>query len=273
MDSDLKLLHSQLSHWEAWGEIHMSSGHEHVVQENPYSTTLRRSTAKGGLLTARAESLLEYDFFCVLDFDWRVEKYKEQPVVIPWRTPSGQYRRYTPDVLVKFHPMECLSDQRHLRSTIFEVKPYQVLKEMWPEYRAKVRGIKQSLEGTFVPFKVLTERQLRPAFVKNVRFLLDYDLKHLASSSHLSPNQYERQASVTQAIPTDRATTPREILNSLTTEIMEQAYLVPWVWNKLRTGDLQADLIEPLTLDTKVWSRMLKHSRAKWMTKEYDWYR
>lgn len=273
MAFDLELLHQQLAHWEACGEIPMSSGLEHVVQENPYSTTLRRSTTKGGTFTARAESLLEYDFFCVLDFDWRVEKYKEQPVVIPWRTSSGQYRRYTPDVLVKFHPMEYQADQRHLRSTIFEIKPYRVLKEMWPEYRTKVRGIQQSLEGTFVPFKVLTERQLRPAFVKNARFLLDYDLKHMASDSRLSPNQYERLTAVTHAIPKDQTTTPRKILNSLTAETMEQAYLVPWVWHKLRTGDLQADLVEPLTLDTEVWSRMLRHPRAKWMTKDYDWYR
>lgn len=270
---ELSLLHQQLAHWEACGEIPMSSGNEHVVQENPYSTTLRRSSTKAGPLTTRAESMLEYDFYCVLDFDWRVEKYKEQPVVIPWRTPSGQYRRYTPDVLVKFRPHELHFDQQHLRSTIFEIKPYKVLKEIWPDMRGKVRAIQESLEGTCVPFKIITERQLRPTFVKNIQFLLGYDMVHLVGGNRMSPNQYDRFLAVSQSLPQDKSTTPREILESLSSDVMEQAYLVPWIWHLLRTGGLQADLIEPLSLDTEVWTRLVRHQRAKWMTKEYDWYR
>lgn len=251
----------------------MSSGLEHVVQENPYSVTLRRSSTKGGPQTIWAESMLEYDFFCVLDFDWRVEKYKEQAVVIPWRTPDGQYRRYTPDVLVKFKVLPWLSDQRHLRSTIFEVKPYRVLKKNWPELKVKVRAIQKSLEGTHVPFKIVTDRQLRPAFIKNVKFLLDYDTKHLTHGKRMSTVQYERMMAVVHRIPKDRSTTPRELLGSLTSDVREQAFFAPWLWHMLRTGELQADLIDPLSMSTEIWSRLLVHHRAKWMTKEYDWYR
>jgi hypothetical protein len=271
--SALSLLHQQLAHWQAHGVMPMRSGLEHVVQENPYSVTLRRSSSKGEPKTRWAESMLEYDFFCVLDFDWRVEKYQEQPVVIPWRTPGGQYRRYTPDVLVKFRPMEFQPDMSHLRSTIFEIKPYKVLKESWPKLRPKVRGVQRSLEGTCVPFKVVTERQLRPAFVENVKFLLDYDIKRMVCNNRITPAQYERLMAVGKQIPIYRTTTPREILDSLTFDVMEQAYLVPWVWHMLRIGELQADLIDPLTVDTPVWARGLRRPRAKWMTKDYDWYK
>lgn len=270
---ELTLLHQQLAYWDEWGAIPMSSGREHVVQENPYSTTLRRASTKGGPLTVRAESMLEYDFYCVLDFDWRVEKYKEQPVVIPWRTKTGQYRRYTPDVLVKFCALEHCDDQRHLRSAIFEIKPYKVLKETWSELKGKVRAIQASLEGTYVPFKIITERQLRPVFVRNVRFLLDYDMAHLVHQERVSKSQYDRIIAVANSVPDERSTTPRELLESMSSDVMEQAYLVPWIWNLLRTGELQADLIEPLSVDTEVWSRRMRHPRAKWMTKEYDWYR
>ena len=75
--SDLSLLFQQLAHWNAYGEIPMRDGREHVVSENPYSVTLRRASVKGGPVLVKAESLVEYDFFRILDFDNRVEKYKD----------------------------------------------------------------------------------------------------------------------------------------------------------------------------------------------------
>lgn len=284
--SDLSLLHQQLAHWDAHGEIPMSSGQEHKVQENPYSVTLRRSSVKGGPQIVKAESMLEYDFYCVLDFDRRVEKYKEQPVVIPWRTPGGQYRRYTPDVLVKFRELGWLPGE-HLRSTIFEVKPYQVLKDNWAKMRPKIRGVQKSLEGTCVPFKIITEKQLRPTFVKNVKFLLNYDKKRIMVNDRLSPKSYERLGAVQSALhgnlkgldyphivmTFNDPTTPRELMNYISKDPMVQAVHVPWLWHMMREGDVMADLIEPLTMDSEIWTRDARHAPPKWTTKEYDWYR
>ncbi len=236
-------------------------------------STLRRASTKGGPRTVRAESMLEYDFFCVLDFDSRVETYKEQPVVIPWRTPEGQYRRYTPDVLVKFVSSAYMRDMNHLRSTIFEVKPYEVLKANWEKLRPKVRGVQASLEGTYVPFKILTERQLRPAFLKNVKFLLNYDRSRLVHNHRFTEAQAARLTAVTDSISDRFPMTPKEILDDITLDATERSYLVPWIWQCLRSGTLQADLIEPLTMMTEVWTRRCDHPTAKWMTPEYDWYR
>lgn len=251
----------------------MGSGLEHEVQENPYSVTLRRASRKGLPRTVRVESLLEYDFYCVLDFDARVETYKEQPVVIPWRTPEGQSRRYTPDVLVKFGPSPHDENASHLRSTIFEIKPYSVLVANWQKLRPKVRGIQHSLEGTYVPFKIVTDRQLRPAFVKNVKFLLNYDINHMVHKGQMSTSQYNRNVLVAHNIPVSDSTTPMEILDNTDKDPEERKFLVPWIWHKLRTGDLQADLIEPLTMHTEVWSTRCEHPEPKWRTREYDWYR
>ncbi len=275
--SDLSLLYRQLAHWNAHGEIPMSDGREHVVSENPFSVTLRRASVKGGPQIVRVESLLEYDFFCVLDFDNRVEKYKEQAIVIPWRNEKGQYRRYTPDVLVKFkvpsmHP-EAFKIHSHLRSTVFEVKPYQVLKDNWATLKPKIKAVQASLEGTFVPFKVITERQLRPDFVRNVRFLLNYDQRHMIHKHKLTPRNCDLLSAVQQATPKDRLTTPRTILDSISKDPTERAYLVPWIWYGMRLQHVQADLIEPLSMDSEVWSMYMPHRIPKWMTKEYDWYR
>lgn len=270
--SDLSLLHRQLAHWQEHGEIPMSNGNEHIVSENPYSVTLRRSSVKAGPRMVQAESMLEYDFFCVLDFDPRVEKYKEQPVSIPWRTPEGQHRRYTPDVLVKFLPFEGSAEHQRLKSAIYEIKPYAKLVEDWPKLRPKYRGVQKSLDGTHVPFKVVTEKRLRPAFVKNVHFLLDYDARHLYHGTHLSNEQADRMRAISAQIRLGVPTTPRRMLDNITKDAFTQALHVPWIWHLLRTGNLQADLIEPLTVDTEIWPSFIKHPRAKWMTKEYDWY-
>lgn len=158
-------------------------------------------------------------------------------------------------------------------STIFEIKPYPVVKQNWPKLAEKIRGIKKTLDGTGVEFKLVTERQIQPTFLKNVRFLLDYDSKNLVNDQRLTDSQHARMMRVRESIPKVGVTTPRLILNSITDDVIEQAYLVPWIWNFLRGGSLQADLITPLTMDTEVWDVLSKHPRAKWMTKEYDWYR
>lgn len=275
--SDLSLLHQQLAHWNAHGEIPMRDGREHVVSENPYSVTLRRASVKGGPQVVKVESLLEYDFFCVLDFDNRVEKYKEQAVVIPWRNEKGQYRRYTPDVLVKFQSSALspwpTEHAGHLRSTVFEIKPYQVLKDNWKTLKPKYRAIQRSLEGTYVPFKVVTERQLRPSFVANVKFLLNYDDKHMVHKQQLTSRNYDLLKAVQEATPKDRTTTPKQILDAISKNPTERAYLVPWIWHGMRLQHIQCDLIEPLTMDTEIWSMYLPHRTPEWMTKEYDWYR
>jgi hypothetical protein len=271
--NEIYLLRTQLRHWNLYGEIPMSNGREHVVQENPYSVTMRRASTKGGPQTVHAESMLEHDFFCILDFDQRVEKYKEQAVVVPWKDSKGRFRRYTPDVLVKFRSSEHHEDQAHVLSTIFEIKPYPVVKHNWAKLAEKIRGIKKTLDGTGVEFKLVTERQIKPTFLKNVRFLLDYESKKLINDQRLTDSQHARMMRVRDSIPKVGVTTPRLILNSITDDVIEQAYLVPWIWNFLRGGSLQADLITPLTMDTEVWDVLSKHPRAKWMTKKYDWYR
>ncbi|MBU1248541.1 MAG: TnsA endonuclease N-terminal domain-containing protein [Proteobacteria bacterium] len=48
------------------------------------------------------ESTLERDLYIILDFDWCVEDYEEQPVCIEYIDFNGVLRKYTPDVLIKY---------------------------------------------------------------------------------------------------------------------------------------------------------------------------
>jgi len=252
----------------------MSADTPHEVRENPYSVTARRSSTKAGTRMVRAESLLEYDFYSILDFDFRIEKYKEQPLVIPWRTPGGQYRRYTPDVLIK-PKLACRDAYPHLAPTIYEIKPSQVVRDHFQDLLPKYRGIRRSLQGTLVPFKVMTERHLNPAFVANCKFLNQYSDKalqlHRASSAQL-----EMHKVISRKAENLGVTTPKLLIEAISPDFHTKTLLIPWMWNLMVGGGpraLQAHLIEPLTMDTEIWHWTVERGDPKWLWREHDWYR
>lgn len=271
---DLSELHSQLHYWVEHGELPMSSLATHKVRENLYSVTTRRASGKNadGRMV-QAESLLEYDFFSILDFDFRVEKYKEQAIVIPWRTPSGQYRRYTPDVLVKFSQTYNRT-YPHLKATIFEVKPSEIVRSDWDQLLPKYRGVRRSLQGTCVPFKVITERHLNPTFVTNCKFLNEYSDKALRLD-RLQPYQSEMRTTIAETARALGVTTPKLLLESVSKVFDTQTVLIPWIWNQFHCGPLgmQMDMMEPLTMDTEIWHHSARHRVPLWLRRENDWYR
>lgn len=48
------------------------------------------------------ESVLERDFYMLLEFDKDVISYEEQPITINYKYKDGSKRKYTPDCLVKY---------------------------------------------------------------------------------------------------------------------------------------------------------------------------
>jgi hypothetical protein len=272
---DLSELHRLLHHWNEFGELPMSSLIPHKVTENPYSVTARRASYKSPSDEKRmvqAESLLEYDFFSVLDFDFRVSKYKEQAIVIPWRTPSGQYRRYTADALVSFRTG--FNEWQHLKSAVFEVKPTEIIRQEWDKLLPKYRGIRRSLQGTFVPFKVITERHLHPEFVKNCKFLNEYSDKALRlDKAH--PFQYEMRSVICEKARELQVMTPRILLDSISKDFHLQSELVPWMWNQFNHFILgmQMDMMQPLNMNTEIWHHSVRHRTPDWLRRENDWYR
>lgn len=98
---------------------------------------LSRFSLTGYVATAKAakaqdaESMLEQDFLTLLEYDRNVARYLAQPFTIRW-SDSGRRRRYTPDVIVKYSFVAQQNDP-HLRTTLYEVKPLEVLKRDWHE--------------------------------------------------------------------------------------------------------------------------------------------
>lgn len=269
-------VHEQLLAFFTHKEDAMVQGVLRKVRENPFSVTARLSSAKLGR-TVQAESLLEYDFLNILDFDPRVEKYGEQCLSVPWLDPGGRRRHYTPDVLVKF-TSEARSADRRLGGTVFEVKPSAVLastlSELKPKYRATMRG----LRGTGVRFKLITERQIDRVFAANARFLLNYKVERFQNNKDLQEKSID--ATLLEMVwALKEPTTPQRILDEFGQSFELRARLLPRLWYFVASGVLDTDLVEPLTMSSAVWPGIFHRSfeaaypTPKWRQEAYDWYR
>ncbi|WP_313070455.1 TnsA endonuclease N-terminal domain-containing protein [Melaminivora sp.] len=246
------------------------------VRENPFSVTARLSSKKLGQ-TIQAESLLEYDFLNILDFDPRVEKYGAQCLSVPWIDPTGRRLLYTPDVLVKF-TREAREADRRLGGTIFEVKPSAVLSDKLAELKPKYRATMRILRGTGVRFKLITDRQINRVFAANVRFLLNYKVERFQNAK--DPQEKSMDAALLKMVwGLNEPTTPQKILDEFSQSFELRARLLTRLWYFVAICALETDLIEPLTMNSVVWPGIFHrpfqttYPTPKWRQEVYDWYR
>lgn len=271
-----KSVQEQLLAFFTQGEEAMVQGVVRKVRENPFSVTARLSSGKLGR-TVQAESLLEYDFMNILDFDPRVEKYGEQCLSVPWIDPSGREHHYTPDVLVKF-TREARAKDARLGGTVFEVKPAEVLAESLAELKPKYRATMRSLRGTGVRFRLITDRQIDRVFAANVRFLLNYKVERFQNGK--SPEEMAMDAALLDTVwKLNGMTTPQRVLDEFSQSFELRARLLTRLWYFVATCTLDADLVEPLTMNSTLWPGVFHRSFRttypipKWRQEAYDWYR
>lgn len=252
------------------------------VRNNPFSVNARQSSSKMDEVI-QAESLLEYNFLNILDFDPRVEKYGSQCVMLPWHDGSRR-RRYYPDVLVKFDRgiLERLdgfggNPVLRFRPTIYEVKPTEVLRADWQELKPKLRSAQRNLRGTGVRFKLLTEKQIDPIFADNVRLLLGYKIRRNPNSKYLAEGAMDDE--LTNLLrDLKEATTPQQVLDHFGLSFELRARMLARLWGMVSRCLFDADLMEPLTMSTPIWPGQLYtlpglFPTPKWRQPEYDWYR
>lgn len=220
-----------------------------------YSVTGYAPTSKG-TKAQDAESSLEHDFLTLLEYDRRVERYVAQPFTIHWRDKDGKKRRYTPDVIVKYGHGAILENP-NLRTTIFEVKPLAVLKAEWEELKPKFRSAIGWGKEFGCLFHLVTEKDIRTPYLKNVRFLLDYRSRNLPDRLDLIS---ARQHLIATTLFKLQSTTPRELLQAMSSDPQHQAELIPWIWNLVNQECIGVDLHKPLTMASVIWpTEHIKH--------------
>jgi len=185
------------------------------------------------------ESSLERDFVVLLDFDLTVEDVLEQPFRITYQGADGRERHYTPDFLVEYENGD---------RVIYEVKYRANLKEEWatfkPRFRAAIRYAKQN----GMRFSIATEVEIRgSSYLANVRFLRPYRdyAPVLAIDEHLI-----------KTLAALGETTPESLLVAAYWTLENRIKAIAPLWRLVATRRIHADLYEPLTMATPIWTTL-----------------
>jgi hypothetical protein len=209
-------------------------------------------------LQKRFESALERDFLIQLDFDWGVDAFYDQPVSIPYFDEEGKDRIYTPDVLVMYR-----KDREPfslLRPLLVEIKTKKDLeKSLQSKSKSKFQAAKEYAALKGWNFKILTEDQIRTAFLQNAYFLRPY--------RDYSPFAFERNL-LQKTLSTMEDATPSSLVSlalqnwASDSECLEppksddsesKLKLISMLWHLISVGQVITDFHRPLTMESSIW--------------------
>jgi hypothetical protein len=115
-----------------------------------------------GRIPVPFESRLEHFFVQYIHYRYQGAEILSQPFTITYRDADDIEHVYTPDFLVRIAGR---------RDRVFEVKPYNTLLNAWVDYRARIVAAQKALEPRNVSFRIVTNRFLSEAFIRNFRLL------------------------------------------------------------------------------------------------------
>ncbi|MGE5492364.1 MAG: TnsA endonuclease N-terminal domain-containing protein [Actinomycetota bacterium] len=198
------------------------------------------SAATKAVGDAEFESTLERDFLRLLEFSPDVARFEVQPVTITWVDESGEDRGYTPDVWVAFH------DGVGRQPWLCEVKYRSDLKKFWPELRPKFRQAIRYARQRGWRFRLMTEVEIRGPELAAAKFLLPFRRRAIPA---------ERSAHILALIDTLKETTIGDLLQRIASDPLIQAEWLPVIWHLVVKFEIGADLLSPLSMSSKLWSR------------------
>ncbi len=157
------------------------------------------------------ESLLERDFYLLLEFDSNVKSYEEQPFTIKYLRNNNTYK-YTPDTLVHYYD-ETLP-------TVYEIKMSSAIKNNKVFFEEKINRIEEYVKNNDMNFKVFTELEIEPIFLENALFLYRYRTLKTNSICNEILNKLKNKNS----------TTINLLLSELDKNKFKQAEYIPFIW-------------------------------------------
>jgi TnsA endonuclease N terminal/TnsA endonuclease C terminal len=191
------------------------------------------------------ESTLERDFMLLVEFDQDVLSYKEQPVRIDYLSADGQARHYTPDILVTYRQTSTSTTSRP--PLLVEIKYRSDLFAGWRELKPKFRAARRyATEHSWI-FKIITEVEIRTPYLKNVKFLRQFQ--------HRSVDPADANL-LLQKVSDLRSTDPESLLSAICPEVHSRAQFLPTLWQLIARRAIGADLNCPLTMQSPIWPIM-----------------
>jgi hypothetical protein len=177
------------------------------------------------------ESKLERDFYFLFDYLPNIVEIDTQPVTIEYEYQNKTYK-YTPDCYL-------LTDegQKILAEIKYHDDLFKKFKELEPKFRAAIQYCRSK---TNTKFKIFTDRC---HFIKNDDLL--WNIKFL--SEYKTSKEKDAEIILSNFKHLD---TVDELLNKISSDKFEQAFIVPTLWHMVRGGILKTDLNIRLSLKT-----------------------
>ncbi len=169
------------------------------------------------------ESLLEKDYYMLLDFDSTVKSFDVQPVKIPV---PGAAKKYVPDVLVKFHPDPVTGEIR--RNELAEVKTTADLTRNAEKYAPKFASAQQYAKDHEWDFRIVTEKEIRGPRLSNLKFLRAYRNVQVTNDQKNTVLDFVRTA--------DGSSSSTKILESLAPSDDDKLKWLPVLWSMVVTS-------------------------------------
>lgn len=206
------------------------------IKKNYRSVTGYFASVKNGRNVAY-ESLLERDFFLLMEFNRSVSSYEEQPLRLAYHYGNRELP-YTPDVLVQYK-----ADA--LPPCIFEIKYSDEIKEKKVFLREKFEQIEEYLRLNDMEFKLFTELDIRTQFLENAKMIYRFAL--------INDIYYdERINKISAILQTSVSMSVAECMMGLSSNRYEQAIYLPYLWHLIFIGKINIDMDSKITNDSLI---------------------
>jgi hypothetical protein len=181
------------------------------------------------------ESILERDFFMLLEFDKDVVSFEEQPLKIKYKL-KAKNTRYTPDVLVTY---------KDGSQKIFEVK-YQSDLDSDPQLQHKISVLKEEIaRQLLIPFETFTDAQIDQIYFKNCVFL--YKNAFISESQTMTNKILENINKLSEPIAI------KSFVELLAANQTEQLQTLPYLWHEIFKNSTLIDISQKITMSSLIF--------------------
>lgn len=200
----------------------------------------------GEVVGQQFESSLERDALLLVHWDCYVDSYQSQPVTIEYVDKELRPRRYTPDLLINYRADIHLPGHMGPRKPLLcEIKYRSDLAKDWKALKPKFVAARKYAAERDWEFRVLTDREIRTAYLKNIQFLWSYKFADFHGHHY-------RCLSDTLKILEE--TDPKTLLDATYQSVTMRGEALWTLWCMLARGWIGCDLTAPLTMETRIWS-------------------
>ena len=186
------------------------------------------------------ESLLEKDYFVLLEYDDEVESFEEQPVRIPL---GGRERSYVPDVLVRFRQRDESNKQR--KPVLAEIKTSDDFEKNKAKYAKKFAAAKQLAASNGWVFQKRSEKDIRCLRLGFLKFLREYHT--------IEPDETEKRTVMSMLNGLGGSASYNNLLSSLCVTDEQKLRTIPTIWHLVATRGIEIDLNQKISDEILLW--------------------